>query len=141
VSLVIDGSAKIAALREAAIGRVNARAGRARRRFITVIPGQEMIYLAKEAEARRYVEAVPVPGTLDDFPFLAAEVGITAPDAATLADVWLLMAAELRAVGAQIEHLRLGAVADIDVAAGAPAVAAAEAAFMAAIETAEAGWG
>jgi hypothetical protein len=141
MSLVVGGAAKLAALRAAAIGRVNGRAGRARRRFITVIPGQEMIYLAKEAEALRWAGSDPLPQTLDGFPFMAAEVGITAETPSGLALLWIGMAAQLRAVGAEIEHLRLGAVVAIEEATGAPAIAAAEAAFTVAIEAAEAGWG
>jgi hypothetical protein len=53
-----------------------------------------------------YVAMDPLPQTLDDFPLMAAEVMITAPDAWQLAQVWLNMRAHLRLVGAQSERVR-----------------------------------
>lgn len=116
--------------RAAAIGRVNARAGALRGRFVTIAPGQEMIYLAKEAEAARYLSA-PTED-LVGFPFLAAEVGITAPTAFALAELWSSLAVQYRVIGAGIEQARLGAVATIEAATAEPSIGAAEAAFAAA---------
>lgn len=83
--------------------------GAVRRLFITDLPGQEMVYMAKEIEARAYAALPSPPPDLTDFPLLAAEVGITAPTASELAALWLGMAAAWRAVAAQIEPLRLTA--------------------------------
>lgn len=93
---------------------LNIRMAKERARFITTLPGQEMIYLAKEAEAVRYV-ADPIPD-LTRFPMLAAEIGITAPDAWQLAQIWLAMADLWREAAAQLEAYRLRISAEIDAA-------------------------
>ena len=96
----------------AAITSVNAWAGRERSRHITIAPGQEMIYLAKEAEALRYlVDTDPDPA---DYPLICAEVGVTAPDAYQIAQIWAYMAGLWRQVAAQIETARLGTIAQIE---------------------------
>lgn len=120
VRLVIDGAAKLAGLRRTAIARVNARAGEVRGRFITIAPGQEMVYLGKEAEALRYLAAAAPD--LADYPFLAAELGITAATPVALATLWRDMAIQWRIIGSQIEQARLGAVAAIEGAVSAAAI-------------------
>lgn len=136
VRLVIDGGAKLATLRRDAIARVNARAGEVRGRYITIAPGQEMIYLGKEAEALHWLaSAAP---DLQDYPFLAAEVGITAPTPQALAELWRDMAAQWRVVGSAIEQARLGAVAAIEGGVSAGAIAAAVAGWEAAAAAFEA---
>lgn len=127
VRLVIDGAAKVATLRSSAIARINARAGAARARFVTIAAGQEMIYLAKEAEAHRF-RAAPT-ADLSTYPFLAAEVGITAPTPAALADVWATAAAQWRAIGAMIEQARLGAIATVEGGTAAQVIEEAVATF------------
>lgn len=110
---VLDGvltRVSLAGVRTEATARVNQDTDGIRRRFITSIAGQEMIYLEKRAEALRYLAAVPEPRTLSDYPLLAAEVGITAPTAWQLAQVWANQAAMLVAVAASLERLRLGAI-------------------------------
>lgn len=102
--------ASIAGARAAAVSWVNGEIGQRRHRYVTVIEGQEMIYLEKRAEALRYLAAVPEPRTLGDYPLLAAEVGITAPTAWQLAQVWANQAAMLVAVAASLERLRLGTI-------------------------------
>lgn len=99
---------------------INAGAAQLRRVFLTDIPGQDMIYAEKEAEARRWVQAEsamaeggPEPD-LDDYVWLAGEVGITAETASQLAQVWLNMAALWRLAGPAIEGLRLGSVAQVE---------------------------
>ena len=47
----------LAPLRAAAVQRVYAAAGRVRARFATQIPAQDMVYLEKAAEARRFLAA------------------------------------------------------------------------------------
>lgn len=100
-----------------AVERINEMIGARRAEYITTTPGQEAIYAAKDAEARRYLAMSPPPADLTGFPFLAAEVGITAPDAASLAQLWVQMAEQWRQVVAQMEQLRIGAIATIKVAA------------------------
>ncbi len=84
------------------------------RLLVTPLPGQDMIYLAKQAEARAWI-ADPVPNPTD-YPLLCAEVGITAPDAHSLAQLWLNMAALMISEGARLEALRLSVGNAIDAA-------------------------
>lgn len=81
----------------------------ARARFVTLLPGQEAIYQAKEAEARSFLARVRGGDDLDDFPYLAAEVGITAPTAHDLAQLWLQRGAVNRRRGAETERMRFTA--------------------------------
>ena len=119
-------AAKGAALAGAALMIAAARTG-----FITDLPGQEMIYLGKEDEARRWLAAsAPV---LVDYPFLAAEVGITAATPGELAALWLAMAAAWRSVAAQIEAARMTAVGAIGAAGTAGEAEAAVGALQAAL--------
>lgn len=112
----------LAAAKAAAIAQANAWAGRERARHITITPGQDMIYLAKEAEALRYL-ADPDPAPAD-YPLICAEVGVTAPDAYQIAQIWAQMAALWRQVAAQIETARLGTIAQIEAAQTEAAVSA-----------------
>lgn len=91
-----------------------ARIAAARSALITDLPGQQMIYLAKEAEARAFL-ADPAPD-LAAYPLLAAEVGLTAPDPAALAQIWLNMALLWRNAAAALEATRLAQGAAIDAA-------------------------
>ncbi|SEN77239.1 hypothetical protein SAMN04488103_107184 [Gemmobacter aquatilis] len=102
----------------------------ARATMITTLPGQQMIYMAKEAEAARYI-ADPAPD-LATYPLLAAEIGITAPDAWQLAQIWLAMADLWRQAAAGLEALRLGTAAAVAAAGTVAEVAAALIAFRAA---------
>ncbi|OJY35099.1 MAG: hypothetical protein BGP11_00015 [Rhodobacterales bacterium 65-51] len=86
----------------------------ARATLITDLPGQSMIYLAKEAEARAWM-ADPTPDPAA-YPLLSAELGITAPDGASLAQIWLNLATLWRSTAADLEALRLTASAAIDAA-------------------------
>lgn len=95
----------------------------ARTAMITDLPGQDMIYLAKEAEARAWVAAEEPD--LADFPLLSAEIGITAPDAASLAQLWLNLATLWRAAAADLEALRMAVGGAIDAAASVEDVEAA----------------
>lgn len=133
---VVDGQlvlVDIAPYRATAIQRVNARAGEVRAGFLTDIIGQEMLYKAKEEEARSYVLESPEPASLTDYPLIAAEVGITAATAYQLAQVWLYMGAQWRGIAAQIETARLGAIAQIGVAASEADITAIEATYLAAM--------
>lgn len=121
----------LARVKARAVARVNDAASSLRGHYITVIPGQEMIYLAKEAEAVRYLSETPT--TLDGFPMLAAEVGITAPTAYELAQLWANMSALWRGIAAQIETARLGAIYQIETAPDAAAVDAIVGAAVAAL--------
>lgn len=100
--------------REAARAYVNETIGQRRLDYITDGPGQEMIYREKVAEAERYM--VERPDKLDAYPFLAAEIGVTAPDAEALAILWLARARAWKVIGGQLEAIRQGALIAIGLA-------------------------
>lgn len=104
-----------------AIAEVNNIVGDVRSRYITTAPGQEMIYLSKEAEARDCLaDTGPVPSS---YPLLAAEVGITAETLAQVAQVILNIAGIWRGIAAELETLRFHAIAAIEDAPDPQAVA------------------
>ncbi len=107
-------SAALAQARSAARAELATRIAAARTALITDLPGQSMIYLAKEAEARAFL-GDPAPD-MANYPMLSAEVGITAPDAETLAQIWLNMAVLWRDAAAALEALRLTTAAAIEAA-------------------------
>lgn len=113
-------AAQIDAAKAAAGATVNAMVGAIRQRFITTTPGQEMIYLAKEAEARMLaLDEAPDPA---DYPMLAAEVGITAPTLAEVGQVVLNLAVLWRGIGAGLEQVRLATHTRISAATSVEAV-------------------
>ena len=124
--LVTAEDAAAAALetaRASARARLAAAISDARTAMITLLPGQEMIYLAKEAEARDWLAADDPD--LADYTLLAAEVGITAPTAGELAQLWLNMGALWRGAAARLEALRMTVCAAIAAAETPEEVAAA----------------
>lgn len=74
-----------------AVTSVNSIHGRARTSIATNIPFQGELYAEKRKEAIKYLDQLVEPADLTDYPFLAAEVGTTAPTANDLALVWLYM--------------------------------------------------
>lgn len=133
---VIDGALQLVDLapaRRVAIAAVNDACGAIRMRFITNIPGQETIYRWKEAEAIRYLALEAEPADLADFPMLAREIGITAPSAYQLAQIWAFMSASLADLSGQLESARIGTVARIEAAQSRDEIASAEQDFAAAI--------
>ena len=121
-------AATLAAAKSAARAEITARITAARSALITTLPGQQMIYLAKEAEARAFLTD-PAPD-LAAYPLLAAEIGITAPDALQLAQIWLNMGDLWRSTAAGLEALRLGAAAAVDAAGTVEEVGDAMAVFV-----------
>ena len=109
-------------LRTWAIAAVDQAAGRKRLQFITDSPGQQAVYLAKEAEARAYVALVSPPADLADYPMIASEIGITGATALEVANVWIAMADQWRDTSAAIENARLTAKRDIAAAADRAAI-------------------
>lgn len=120
-AILVRRAQVLAEYKAEAVKKVNTWAGVTRGNYITISPGQEMIYLAKESEAVAFMSN---PDTLDmsPFPMISAEIGITAPDAYSMAQLWLNMADLWRSVAAYIEAQRLGAAAVINAAATAEAV-------------------
>ena len=90
---------------------VNQKIGEVRSRYITVIPGQEMLYLAKEAEANRYVlDSNPIP---TNYPLLSSEVGITGDTLEDVVAVILSLSSEWHTIAADLERLRLQTIKSI----------------------------
>lgn len=92
------------------VARVNAAIDRARRRYITPIAGQEMIYREKESEALRYLALAQPPEDLAGFPFIAAESAATATDPGQVAGTFRQLSVQWRQVGAELEALRIGTI-------------------------------
>ncbi len=126
-------AARLAAAKTAARELINAAAGRARMPYITDIPGQQMIYLGKEAEARAWL-ADPAPDPAA-YPLLLAEVGLTAETPYQLAQLWLGLGVLWRQVAAAIEAARMTALRAVDEARDQAAIDAATAQMAAAMET------
>lgn len=119
--------AALASSRLAAVARINTAAGTVRRRYVTDIPGQEALYLLKEAEARAWLaEAEPDPV---QYPLIAAEIGITAPTGDEVAQVYLNLGALYVTAAAQLETARLGHIAIAETAPTPEAAGAAADAF------------
>jgi len=124
-------AALLTAAKATALAAVDTSIAAIRRAFVTDLPGQEMIYLAKEAEARAWQAATaPDPA---DYPFMTAEIGVTAATPAALAALWISMAGQWRAVAAQIEAARMTATAAIGAATTTAEAEAAVAALQAAL--------
>lgn len=68
--------------------------------------GQEMVYLAKEDEARRFIEDLTPIDT--DYPMLSAEVGITGIDMSSVAVAVMAKSTAWRAFASTLEKVRLG---------------------------------
>lgn len=85
-----------------------------RARYITLGGGQAMTYQAKSAEAVRFAgDHAP---QADDYPLLAAEVGVTGETLQQVAQVVINMHAQWQVVGGLIERARLSAKAAVDAA-------------------------
>lgn len=108
VQIVSDLNVK----KNAEIDLINRLSGVIRESFVTDIPAQQMLYMSKETEAASYLTALdPV---LDDYPLIAAEVGITAQNAYEVAQVYINKAHILRLTAASLEKIRLGAIKQIE---------------------------
>lgn len=122
-----DGPGALAALRADAIDQIDAAAEQARLVWITGGAGQAMVYQRKAEEAKAFEAVVAGGGTPDpaDYPILAAEVGITAPDLPGVVTTVQGLDAAWAQVAAAIEVLRLGAKATVAAAETAEAIQAA----------------
>lgn len=118
-------AADLATAKAGAIARVNGWTATARAQYITAIPGQDMVYLAKEAEALRWLAIDPAPVDLTGFPLIAAELGITAETPDQLAQLWVHLGELWRGLAAQIEMARLGTTKAINEAGDDDGIAAA----------------
>lgn len=108
--LAAQAAEELAQAKAQASLRVNTAAGQARLAVYTDLPGQDAIYLQKRIEAQAYLVAQPRPEDLTAFPFLAAEVGVTAPTAEALAQVWLGRGKLFESFSAATESARMVAL-------------------------------
>lgn len=103
----------LATVRAAALTAVAEAAAAARNVWRT--PGKDGVYLSKLADADAW-DAAGQPAALDAYPYLAAEVGITAETAAELVTMWRTMAVAWAATSAQIERIEMSSKAAIKAA-------------------------
>lgn len=89
--------------------RIDEIAAGIRTRFAT--EDKHQIYSDKRDEARRFLAAVSAgdPTPEADYPYLYAEAGETAPTLQALAELWIAMNTNWRAVSAQIEKITVKA--------------------------------
>ena len=85
--------------------RIDREAGKFRLNFITDVPGQQAVYLAKEEEARNWTIA-SLPGSA---PYLEAEAAARGITVAAMAAMILAISADWKALSVAIEARRIGA--------------------------------
>jgi len=108
----LDLGPSLQVLRAKALAQVDAQAEAARLRHITPGAGQALTYERKRAEAEALVrDPAPAPQA---YPFLRAEVGITADTLAGVAQLVRQRAAEWTRQAVAIERARLAAKRDIE---------------------------
>ena len=91
---------------------VNEKCGNVRSSYVTGVSGQEVIYAMKRDEAVAYLnDSDP---TLSEYPFISAEIGITATTAYEVAQVYLNMSAMYTQVLAALENIRFTTVSEIE---------------------------
>ena len=118
-----DHARELATARQTAIREITAIRGAARLAYITDLPGQDMLYMAKMEEARAFIaEAEPDPA---DYPLIASEVGVTAPTAEEVAQVFLNLNALWRLAAGAIDAACFGAEAAVYAATTATEIDAA----------------
>jgi len=89
--------------------QIDGEAEQCRLKYITAGAGQAMTYQRKFEQAERFIsDSAPVP---QNYPLLAASVGIEGDDLYQVAQLVLNMSAMWEAVAGQIETARLGAKA------------------------------
>ncbi|MFV0382620.1 hypothetical protein [Paracoccus sp. (in: a-proteobacteria)] len=93
--------------RSEARSKVDDWRGDARLAFITDIPGQDALYIAKFEEARGFVAALDSGQQIDmsDYPLVLSEVGVTAGSAYEVAQVFLNLNAIWRQANCQIDAI------------------------------------
>lgn len=114
-------AARLEQAKSEAVEAINAAVGAARARHITVLPAQDMIYMAKEAQARAFLASEDP----DDAPLLVVEVGITAPTLYEVAQTIINLADIWRTLAGLLEGLRLGTIAAVNAATEASQIDAA----------------
>lgn len=95
------------------------RAKRRAHRFIkdateNVRPDRDIISLYKEEEARRWQAATP-PRDIAGYPFIAAEIGVTAATGNGVVQIWQNRAQQWITTAAALEKIRMTAHAAVDI--------------------------
>lgn len=97
-----------------ALEQVRTACAEVRALFVTDLPGQEMLYLEKEREAKDWLANPLAP--LGTHPLIEAEVGQTGADKTEVANVYITLSAQWKAVAAALESLRITAINAIEAA-------------------------
>lgn len=108
---VVDGALirySIDAVKQNYLNKVLLAMSDIRAKFITALPGQDMIYLKKEGEAKSYL-ASENPN-LSDYPLISAEIGVTAPTAYEVAQIWVQLSYMWAVTASELEKVRLTCV-------------------------------
>lgn len=77
-----------------------------RGKIITPLSGQETVYAIQLEEGQRYLALAKAPKTLDDFPMLEKQVGVTVGTASELAQLWVTRSRETASRLADLEVIR-----------------------------------
>lgn len=118
----VTATKNLAVNRYEAEQRIDIAAASVRTRFAG--RDKHQIYADKRQEADAYIKASAGNRTPDsaDYPYLSAEVGITAPTMLDLANLWIAMDKSWKQVAARIEQVSLRGKAQVRVAAGPPQI-------------------
>jgi len=127
----------IADIKAAALAAIDAAAGTARSRHITVAPGQEATYQAKVAEAESYI-AAGRPADATPYSILSAEAAVRGISVSAMADMVIAMRDQWTAMAAQIEAQRIKGKLAVDAAAASDDRVGIDAARAAAVTALEA---
>ncbi|MGN7869545.1 hypothetical protein [Paracoccus sp. 22332] len=128
-----DNAAELEAWKRNGLAEITVLRGRARLAYITDLPGQDMLYMAKAEEARAYLSD-PAP-TDADYPLVMSEVGITAPTAYEVAQVFANLNSLWRYAAGSLDAACFQAEAAVRQAPDADTIDAILAALAAQIET------
>lgn len=120
-------AAQLADAKTSALAQITRLRGQARLAYITDIPGQEAIYIAKLEEARAYLSATDPD--IADYPLIGSEVGVTAPTAYEVAQVFANLNTLWVQVAAAIDGACFAAEASVQAATTAEDVEAVVAAL------------
>lgn len=113
---------------------VDTAIGQIRLAYITEIPGQQMVYQSKEAEALAYEQDLDDPKDMIKYPYIASEATALGVSTDTVATTYLDLSAQWRTVGVQLEALRIATKTSITAAESVEEVESTMANFAAAIE-------
>ena len=111
-SWVDDSLARLPEIKSKALRFVDEECSKIRSLYVTSISGQEMIYTMKRDEAVAYLnDSNPI---LSNYPWISAEIGVTADTAYEVAQVYINMSAMFTQALAALENIRLGTVYTIN---------------------------